>query len=234
MNKALVLFSGGLDSTTCLAMAVKEYGNENVIALSVYYGQKHNKEIECANKIVEHYKVKHLKYDLSIIFENSSCSLLKKNDTDIPHEDYAEQVKKTNGQPVSTYVPFRNGLFLSVATSIALSLGCNAVYYGAHKDDACGNAYPDCSIDFNDAISKAIYKGSGDKIIVKAPFINKSKSDIVKIGTELSVPYELTWSCYEGGDVPCGKCGTCIDRLKAFESNGLCDPLLKVVRKHQL
>ena len=231
--KALVLFSGGLDSSTCLALAVKKYGAENVVALSIYYGQKHNKEIQAAEKLVKYYGVTWKTLDLAPIFADSDCSLLTQSDKKIPKETYAEQLEETDGKPVSTYVPFRNGLFLASAASIALSNDCGVIYYGAHSDDAAGNAYPDCSIDFNDAISKAIYKGSGDRIIVKAPFINKSKSDIVKTGTELSVPYELTWSCYEGGDVPCGKCGTCIDRQKAFEANGLIDPL-KLYENNQL
>lgn len=224
MIKALVLLSGGLDSSTCLALAIKEYGAENIIALSLFYGQKHKKEIESAKKISEYYNVKWIKFDVKSIFENSDCTLIEGNGN-VPIKSYAEQLKESRGQPVSTYVPYRNGLFLSIAASVALSNGCDIIYYGAHKDDAAGNAYPDCSIEFNDAITKSIYIGSGNKLQVKDPFINKNKSDIVKVGTELNVPYELTWSCYNGGDYPCGKCGTCIDRKKAFEINGLKDPL---------
>ena len=144
---------------------------------------------------------------------------------EIPEEAYAEQLKKTEGQPVSTYVPFRNGLFLSTAASIALSKGCSVIYYGAHADDAVGNAYPDCSSSFNRAISEAIYIGSGNQLRVEAPFVNMTKAQIVKIGLERKVPYQLTWSCYEGKDRPCGVCGTCIDRAEAFRLNGVKDPL---------
>ena len=119
--KALVLASGGVDSTTCLGLAVKKYGKENVIALTVAYGQKHTKEIEAARKTAEYYEVEHLYLDLEPIFRYSDCSLLKHSDREIPHESYAEQLKETDGSPVSTYVPFRNGLFLSSAASIALS-----------------------------------------------------------------------------------------------------------------
>ena len=111
--KALVLFSGGLDSTTCLAMAVEKYKSENVTALCVFYGQKHKKEIESAEKIAEYYNVELIKLDLGKIFSFSSCSLLEGSDEDIRLESYAEQLKKTGGEPVSTYVPFRNGLFPS-------------------------------------------------------------------------------------------------------------------------
>ena len=209
--KALVLFSGGIDSTTCLGLAISKYGKENVIALSITYGQKHTKEIEAANAI----------------FRFSDCSLLKGSDEDIPHESYAQQLEKTNGSPVSTYVPFRNGLFISSAAAIALSRKCSVIYYGAHADDAAGNAYPDCSSVFNTAMNTAVYEGSGKQLKIEAPFVNMTKADVVKIGLELKVPYELTWSCYEGGDKPCGQCGTCIDRAKAFELNGINDPAMR-------
>lgn len=225
--KALVLSSGGLDSTTALALAVKEYGHENVISLSVSYGQKHTKELKAAEEVAKYYDVEHMFVDLTAIFKYSNCSLLTGSTEEIPHESYAEQIKKTNGQtPVSTYVPFRNGLFLSVAASIALSKDCQYIYYGAHADDAAGSAYPDCSEVFNSAINTAIYEGSGKQLTVKAPFVGKNKSDIVAIGHKLNAPYHLTWSCYEGGEKPCGKCGTCIDRAAAFKANNLKDPAL--------
>ena len=193
--KALVLFSGGVDSTTCLAIAVDKYGKDNVLALSISYGQKHSKETEAAEKIAAYYGV--------------------------PRESYAEQLEKTDGKPVSTYVPFRNGLFLSCAASVALSNGCTEIYYGVHSDDAAGNAYPDCSIDFNNAINSAIYIGSGNQLKVIAPFVSMNKADVVAKGLSLKVPYKMTWSCYEGGEKPCGICGTCRDRIAAFKANGI-------------
>lgn len=223
--KCLVLLSGGLDSSTALALACKEYGCENVVALSISYGQKHLKEIKASNDIASYYGVEHLSLDLEKIFAYSDCSLLSHSNKEIPHESYANQIEQTMGSPVTTYVPFRNGLFLSSAASIALSKGCSIIYYGAHKDDACGSAYPDCSKEFNDAINEAIYVGSGKQVRVVGPFINYSKKDIVKLGLELNVPYELTWSCYEGHDLACGVCGTCIDRKKAFIENGVKDPI---------
>ena len=226
-KKALVLFSGGLDSSTCLAMAVDKYGNNNVGALSVYYGQKHDKEIEASNSVAKYYNVEHIYMDLSKIFQYSDCSLLKGSKNDIPKESYAKQLRETGGKPVSTYVPFRNGLFLSAAASVALSKGCSIIYYGAHSDDAAGNAYPDCSKEFNRAIGEAILLGSGGQLKIEAPFVSLTKADVVKIGVGLKVPYELTWSCYEGEEKPCGKCGTCLDRIAAFEKNGLKDPLME-------
>ena len=201
--KALVLSSGGVDSTTALGMAIAKYGKENVIALSISYGQKHDKEIQAASAVAKYYGVEQLFLDLSLIFSYSNSSLLKQSTEEIPEESYAEQIKETGGnKPVSTYVPFRNGLFLSSAASIALSKDCGVIYYGAHADDAAGCAYPDCSPVFNNAMNEAI-------------------------GLELGVPYELTWSCYEGGEEPCGKCGTCIDRAAAFAANGVKDPAIR-------
>lgn len=226
--KAMVLSSGGVDSTTALGLAVSKYGKENVIALSISYGQKHDKEIQAAINVSEYYGVEHLFLDLAEIFQYSDCTLLKQSDKEIPLESYAEQIKETKGnKPVSTYVPFRNGLFLSSAASIALSKGCSVIYYGAHADDAAGFAYPDCSPVFNEAMNKAIYEGSGHQLTIEAPFVNMNKAGVVKMGLGLGVPYELTWSCYEGGDEPCGKCGTCIDRAAAFAANGVEDPALK-------
>jgi 7-cyano-7-deazaguanine synthase len=226
MTKALVLSSGGVDSTTCLALAISEYGKENVTALALSYGQKHSKEIESARKVAAFYGVELLEMDLSKIFTYSNCSLLQHSSEEIPEESYADQISHTEGKPVSTYVPFRNGLFLSCAASIALSKECSVIYYGAHSDDAAGNAYPDCSQAFQDAMNAAIYEGSGHQCKIIAPFVGLTKADVVKKGLELGVPYELTWSCYEGGSRPCGKCATCIDRQKAFEANHVKDPAI--------
>ena len=223
--KVLVLTSGGVDSTTALAMMVDKYGSENVVALSVSYGQKHTKELEASEIIARYYGVEHIYINLAEIFRYSNSSLLDHSEEEIPHESYAEQMEKTDGKPVSTYVPFRNGLFLSTAASVALSKGCEVIYYGAHSDDAAGSAYPDCTEKFNNAMNEAIYEGSGQMVRIEAPFVSMTKKDIVKKGLELKVPYKLTWSCYEGMEKPCGVCGTCIDRQKAFEANGVKDPI---------
>lgn len=222
--KALVLFSGGLDSTVCLAMAAEKYGADEVLALSIAYGQKHRKEIEASEHVAAYYGVQRITLDLGAIFQGSTCTLLEGADGAIPHEDYAEQLQKTNGAAVSTYVPYRNGLFLSSAASVALCHGCEVIYYGAHADDAAGNAYPDTSEAFNRAIADAIRIGSGEMLRVEAPFIDKSKAEVVAEGLRLNVPFELTWSCYEGHEKACGLCGTCRDRRRAFALNGLTDP----------
>ncbi len=226
-EKALVLFSGGVDSTTCLGLALERFGKENVEVLSISYGQKHHKEMECAAKVLEYYGIKGQNIDLTEMFTYSDCSLLSHSKQEISKSSYDEQLKDREGSPVTTYVPFRNGLFLSAAASIGLSKGCSYLYYGAHRDDAAGNAYPDCSEVFYNAMNEAIREGSGHQIRLEAPFINKNKAQVVAEGLRLKVPYELTWSCYEGGENPCGTCGTCIDRRRAFEANGIQDPAVK-------
>lgn len=222
---ALVLLSGGVDSSTLLALACAVHGAEQVTALSITYGQKHARELTSAQRIAEHYQVPLRFLDLAEIFADSQCALLSQSTEAIPHESYASQLADSSGAPVSTYVPFRNGLFLSSAASIALSHDCGALYYGAHADDAAGNAYPDCTSSFIAHMGQAIFEGSGKELFLEAPFAQFNKAAIVKLGLELDVPYELTWSCYEGGARPCGTCGTCRDRQQAFEANGVKDPL---------
>ena len=222
--KSVVLLSGGIDSTTCLAMALEETDAKDVLAVNMYYGQKHDREMQSARDVAEYYGVQLVELDLSAIFAKSNCSLLKRSTDEVPHESYAEQQKDNPGKPVSTYVPFRNGLMLSAAASIAVSVGATKIYYGAHADDAAGNAYPDCTPAFADAINWAVWEGTGNQCEVIAPFINCNKAGVVKYGLAHNVPYEKTWSCYEGGEKPCGKCGTCIDRAKAFQENGVKDP----------
>lgn len=222
--KKVVLLSGGVDSTTCLGMALIDCQPEDVLAVNMYYGQKHEKEMQSARNVAKFYGVELVELDLSAIFSRSNCSLLKNSTEAVPDGDYASQQKNAPGKPVSTYVPFRNGLMLSAAASIAVSVGASEVWYGAHADDAAGNAYPDCSPEFTATIDSAINYGTGGQVRVIAPFIMVNKAGVVKEGLRIGVPYKLTWSCYNGGDRPCGKCGTCIDRKKAFLENGVVDP----------
>lgn len=231
--KVLVLFSGGLDSTTLLYYAIKEFGRENVKALSMYYGQRHIKEQQCAEDICNMLMIPRYVKDLTSVFEFSESSMLAQG-KEIVGGSYAEQFKNEgaldNRGNIASYVPFRNGLFLSVASAIAYSLGCDFVMYGAHADDACGGAYPDCTLDFVSSMAEAITQGTGGAVKISAPFINKTKDEIVLEGLQMDVPYEHTWSCYEGGKYPCHTCATCIDREEAFLRHGLQDPL--VVQEH--
>lgn len=223
--KALVLASGGVDSTTCLALAVQQYGAENVLALSLFYGQKHYKELQAAQQVAAYYQTQHLQLDLSDIFKFGDNALLANSAQEIPKTSYADQLEQQNG-PVNTYVPFRNGLFISAAASIAIAQDCSLLYYGAHRDDAAGAAYPDCSEEFQQAMAEAIWQGSGGLLRLEAPFIQDTKAGVVARGLALQVPYQLTWSCYVGQELPCGLCGTCRDRLAAFRQNGVDDPLI--------
>lgn len=231
-KKALVLNSGGVDSTTCVAIAIDELGKENVATVSAFYGQKHSKELEAADKVAKYYGVKHYVIDLSKtgIMDESECPLLAGRKEEIRHESYADQIAHDGEGMVRTYVPFRNGLLLSSVAALAMASFPNDevdIYLGAHADDAAGRAYADCSQEFTDAMEKAISIGTYEKVHVKAPLVNLNKAGVVKRGLKLGAPYELTWSCYEGGDKPCGTCGTCIDRAAAFAANGVKDPALR-------
>lgn len=222
--RAMVLFSGGLDSTVCLADAVNHYGADKVIALTLYYRQKHSKELESAGEITRYYGVCHVVQDLASVFALSDSALLERSQNDIPQGTYADNTTKGDNGISKTYVPYRNGLFLSYAAAMAYSIGAEVIYYGAHVDDS-GNAYPDTSPDFVELQDATIQAGTGGLVRVHTPFVYSTKADIVYYGMQLQVPFNLTWSCYEGREKACGKCATCLDRIKAFEANGVKDPV---------
>lgn len=228
MKKSIVLSSGGVDSTTCVSIACDRFGAENVSTLSVFYGQKHSKELECARNVANHYRVSHYELDLSTILQYSNCSLLTNSTEAIKHKSYAEQIAENGEGMVDTYVPFRNGLLLSAVAALAMSLYPKDdvyIYLGAHADDAAGRAYADCSDEFVSAMTEAINLGTYGKVHVEAPLVDMTKSEVVATGIKLGTPYELTWSCYEGDELACGTCGTCIDRLEAFRLNNMADPI---------
>ncbi len=228
---AVVLNSGGVDSTTAVGFAVNHYGKENVVTVSAYYGQKHSIELECATNVAKYYDVKHMEIDLSKIFSYSNCPLLANSTEEIRHESYADQIAEDGEGMVRTYVPFRNGLLLSSVAAIAMSLvedkpdTTATIFLGAHADDAAGEAYADCSPEFTETMNHAISIGTYNKVNVFAPFVKMTKAQIVSLGLALKVPYELTHSCYEGERPCCGTCGTCIDRINAFKANGAVDPV---------
>lgn len=228
--KALVLNSGGCDSSTLVSLAVNKYGADNVITASLYYGQKHDKELKCAQAVADYYGVRHIEEDISSVMKYAGdvCSLIKGSKDELIDKSYAEQIAENGEGRVNSYVPFRNGLFLSIAAAYADSLFPDEqveIYYGAHADDAAGNAYADCSEEFAEAMDRAINIGTYGNIHVVRPLIKLNKADVVKLGLELGTPYELTWSCYHGRDKACGKCGTCLDRVAAFRANGVPDPI---------
>lgn len=227
---ALILNSGGMDSTVCVAYAIDKYGKNNVITASLYYGQKHDKELKCAQAIAEYYGVKHIEEDISSVmkYAGNVCSLVKGSKDEIIDKSYADQIKENGEGRVGTYVPFRNGLLLSVAAAYADSLfpGEEArILYGAHSDDAAGDAYADCSPAFAEAMDRAINIGTYGKIHVDRPLINLNKAGVCKLGLELHAPLHLTTSCYHGREKACACCGTCLDRVAAFRANGVIDPI---------
>ncbi len=221
MSKAVVLLSGGLDSSTTLGIANEEH--DEIFALTFKYGQKHDKEIQCAKELANHYSVEEhiiLETDLKKIAKSSLI-----NDDDIPASD-EEDIGKSIP---TTYVPARNIIFLSYALSYSESLDAKAIYIGATAVDYSG--YPDCRPEFFKAFKtmakKGTKRGVEDKMVdVKTPLIDKSKSEIIKIGDDLSVPFEKTWSCYRGREKACGTCDSCKLRLKGFDESGLKDPLV--------
>lgn len=225
--KAVVSFSGGVDSTTCLAKAIKEYGVENVVGVSIQYGQKHIRELECADNIAKYYGIKRYTLDLSNIFNvNTTCSLLSNNkELEIDKRSYDEQYETKDTVTVATSVPYRNGLFVTALVSFGQSLFPNEkikVYLGNHKDGDAGHAiYPDCSKDFSDKLNEAVKEGTANMVELVAPYADCIKAEIVKDGLSMGVPYHMTWSCYEGNDTPCGNCGTCRDAIEAFATNGI-------------
>lgn len=226
--KKLVLYSGGLDSTVLLHKIVRNYGAYNVVALSIQYGQKHAIERDAALWQCTRLGVQMIEADLSQMFRYNLdvCSLLQGSKLDVVHKSYTEQLKEADGAPISAYVPYRNGIFLSFATAVALQLYCDEIFYGAHREDAAESAYPDCSLEFITSQAEAIHTGTGGQVYLTAPWWSMNKADIVRQGLLLGMAHEdfkHTWSCYEGLETPCGTCGTCVDRVKAFRANGIFD-----------
>ena len=220
-KKAVVLFSGGLDSTTCLYWALSK-GYE-CIALNIAYGQRHIKETACAKKICSKLGVKMQSINLSLPWLKEATSLVGKNKT-LPSENL-EKIHNKKRLP-STYVPGRNLLFIALAASYADSIGAEAIIAGPNAIDYSG--YPDCRPEFYKPLSKAVKEGtsgaiSGKSIKIITPLLKLSKAQIAKLGAKLKVPFGLTWTCYKGGAKPCGKCDACRLRAQGFKEAGILD-----------
>ncbi len=217
----VMILSGGLDSTTLLWYLCSE--GKEVHALTFNYGQRHSREIEHAKKVVKAardrgFKVNHELVDISSISHLIASGALTGKE-EVPHGFYTDEIQKI------TVVPNRNMIMLSIAAGYAVKIGEKEVYYAAHKSDYA--IYPDCRKEFVKALDTAIYLATlFTPVELKAPFVDMTKAEVVGLGLKLGVPYELTWSCYEGGDRPCLKCGTCLERTEAFLVNGVKDPLL--------
>lgn len=220
MSKAVVLLSGGLDSTTTLAKAIAD-GNE-VTALSFNYGQRHSKELVSASNVAKYYGVEHIIVSIDLSMFRSA---LTNKEIDVPeNRDESEM-----GSDIpATYVPSRNIIMMSVAAGLCESIDADRIYIGANVIDYSG--YPDCRPEFFYAFQKMLEVGTksgveGHSIKIETPILSLSKAEIVKLGKELEAPLHLTWSCYEGGEKACGKCDSCQLRLKGFEEAGYKDEI---------
>jgi 7-cyano-7-deazaguanine synthase len=222
MSSAVVLLSGGLDS--CVTLAIAKQDNDEVYALTFDYGQRHEKEVESAKRLAGFYGVKkHM--ILRIPLEEVAESALTREEEPLPEHGTVEEMTLTIPP---TYVPGRNIVLLSYALSWAESVHADYIYIGAHTQDYSG--YPDCRPEFLKAFQNMANLGTrrgaeGRQIELRYPIINMAKSEIISKGRDLEVPFELTWSCYEGGEKACGKCDSCVFRLKGFDEVGLKDPL---------
>jgi 7-cyano-7-deazaguanine synthase len=223
LGKAVVLLSGGLDSAVTLYLAKRRGFFCHCLIFD--YGQRHKKEIESAKRIAKTagcpYRI------LKIQFPWKGSSLLDRN-IKIPQKSARPNKRKENIP--STYVPARNIVFLSFALSFAEAMGAKAIFIGAHMQDYSG--YPDCRKDFFQAFGGLINRGTrsgveGKGIKIFTPLIDRKKSQIIRIGRRLGVPFELTWSCYQGGNKPCGRCDSCFFRAQGFAQAGIPDPLLR-------
>ena len=212
--KVCVLLSGGMDSVTALHHAAREH--DVVSALSFDYGSKHNaSEIPCAQWHAAQLGVPHTVIALPFVNEHFASDLLQSGG-EIPDGHYAEENMKR------TVVPFRNGIMLSIAAGFAESRGAEGLVIAAHSGDHA--IYPDCREPFMQAMSDAIRLGTYVEIQVLRPFIGTDKTGIARRGAELVVDFARTWSCYKGGTIHCGTCGTCVERREAFLLAGIGDP----------
>jgi len=213
-KKVVVVFSGGMDSTTLLYEKV-DSGCE-VYPISFFYGQKHTKELEMAELTCD--KLNLLPRLVDVLgLRTVAPSALTREEIEVPEGNYSDLSMK------QTVVPNRNMVFLAFATAYAISIGAESVAFGAHAGDHA--IYPDCRSEFVQAMDKAMSLCDYSKITLDAPFIYLTKTDILRIGVDLGVDYSLTWSCYKGNNLACGKCGTCNERLEAFRELGIEDPL---------
>ena len=215
MTRALVLHSGGIDSSTCLAIAIKEHGVENVGSIGINYGQRHSTELEYAQRLCDKLGVSRTVIQLPTI----EGSILTDPDADIPRIDYSE----IDGLSPA-YVPFRNGLMLANCAAVAQAEKYDLIYYGAHAEDALNWAYPDCTPEFNGSMANAIFIGTNQTVQLIIPLQWSTKAEIIKKGYELSLDYALTWSCYLGEDMHCGTCPTCRARAQGFIDANMHDP----------
>lgn len=213
-KKVVVIYSGGMDSFTVLHRARREA--DEVLALSFNYNQRHVKELECAARVCAKHNIPHKILDLSVLGELASNSSLT-SDTPVPEGHYEEESMK------QTVVPNRNMVLLSLAIAYAVNEGATEVWYGAHHGDHA--IYPDCRKEFIDAMNEVSMIANWAAIEIVVPFWRTDKSGILEWGLERGLDYSDTWTCYNGREKACGKCGACQERLEAFADNIRTDPV---------
>lgn len=213
---AVIVFSGGMDSTT-LAAHYHQHGYR-LLLLSFNYGQRHVRELQAARAVAGHYLAEHYVIDLTQLAGLMPGSALTDPNVPVPEGHYAAPTMK------ATVVPNRNAIMANLAVGIASAYKAELVALGIHAGDHA--VYPDCRPEFLDALRVCVDKALEGHHVprVEAPFVNDSKTTIAEYGGRLRVPYELTWSCYVGGEVHCGRCGTCVERREAFTDAGVTDP----------
>jgi len=213
-EQAVIILSGGMDSTTLLYDLMHQ--GYDVHAVSFEYRQKHRKEIDCAKEICSRLNIPHRVIDAGFLGEIAPSSLTRP-DWKVPEGSYADDTMK------QTVVPNRNMVLLSIAAAYALGTGARRLFYGAHAGDH--TIYPDCRPAFVSAMATAFHLCDWEDLVLEAPYLYLTKADIVKRGLTLGVDFSMTWTCYAGGKKPCGKCGSCDERLAAFREAGAADPL---------
>ena len=219
-EKVVVVVSGGLDSTTLLYdICLKSGDRKNVLALSFAYGQKHVKELECVRWHTIRLQCMQRVIDLSSIFDSIKMSALVNPKLEVP------EIHDVLGHPQPvTYVPNRNMIFLSVAAAVAEDFGAESIFCGIQRHDIY--SYWDTTVDFQDRMNAVFSLNRMTQIRIEAPFVNKSKEQILEVGYKYGIDYSKTWSCYNGKDSACGTCPTCAERRKAFKDFGRVDPLV--------
>lgn len=219
---AVVLLSGGMDSSALLFHVKRRLGRDPVFALSFDYGQRHAKELGCARWQAEQAPATaHRVVDVSFLGELLAAgTTLVRGGTPVPDLDALEDGERT--QP-PTYVPNRNMMLLAMAAAYAEARGATEVFYGAQAQDEYG--YWDCTAEFVGRLNRALGLNRREPVTVHAPFVRLRKAESLRIGLDLGVDYGRTWSCYRGGARACGRCPTCVERLNAFREIGVSDPL---------
>ena len=211
MKKCVLIYSGGMDSFTLLNELLKEW---DLYALSFDYGQRHKKELHYAREYTTELDIPHKIVDLSNLNEFMQGSALTSN-IKVPEGHYEEESMK------ATVVPNRNMIMLSIASAWAISLDAEAVYIGAHAGDHA--IYPDCRPEFIAAVSRTVILGNYKQVNILAPYLHLTKGDIARIGKHLNLDYTRAWTCYNGREKACGKCGACQERIEAMEFAGIKD-----------